>query len=357
MMKTVPRLTQVSLSSVGIGLVLASVIAWPSSPVNPGKSGSPYRISGPHSHENLSIFLIHGEDQLKGKAFLTLQEAMEQKKVVVHETSHVNQLAIENVSGEEVYIQSGDIVKGGKQDRVISFDFVVPAKSGRMPIASFCVEQGRWQPRGREAAHYFSSSNEQLSTKDLKLAAKHQSAQRAVCDKVSVAQARLSANAGILSSGGGGAPVSVQAAESASSLQLTLENPHVKAGSEAYLQKLSPVVQGKKDVIGYAFAINGKVNSADVYANAALFRKLWPRLLKAATVEAIAEYQQGKVFPSIAAGAVRSCLADVATGSATQKEVTKRIKMVTQETDKNLLFETRDHDNKDAWIHRNYITK
>jgi hypothetical protein len=140
-------------------------------------------------------------------------------------------------------------------------------------------------------------------------------------------------------------------------LQLTLENPVVRAGSDAYIRKLSPVVQGKKDVIGYAFAINGKVNSADVYASPSLFLRLWPKLLKAATVESIAEYQKGRAFPPVAAAAVEACLADAATGGVTKKEVTNRIQMVTQETDKNLLFETRDRDNRDTWIHRNYIAK
>ena len=42
-------------------------------------------------------------------------------------------------------------------------------------------------------------------------------------------------------------------------------------------------------MIGYVFAINGHVNSADVYASRALFVKLWPKLLKASAVEAVAE--------------------------------------------------------------------
>src|SRR5687767_15948973 len=81
-----------------------------------------HRISGPYTHGNLSIFLIHGEDKLKGQTFLTLQEAMEKKQVVVHETGNVNELAIENVGKTPVYVQSGDIVKGGKQDRTFAQD-------------------------------------------------------------------------------------------------------------------------------------------------------------------------------------------------------------------------------------------
>src|SRR5579864_4481210 len=92
------------------------------------------RLSGPYTHGNLTVFLIHGDDQMKGRKLLTLDEALEQKKVVVHETKDVNQLAIENVSGEEVFIQAGDIVKGGQQDRIIAVDVIVPAKSGKLPL-------------------------------------------------------------------------------------------------------------------------------------------------------------------------------------------------------------------------------
>jgi len=55
---------------------------------------------------------------------------MEQKKVTVFETGNVNQLAIENTSAETVYVQGGDIVKGGQQDRVFTTDLVLPPKSG-----------------------------------------------------------------------------------------------------------------------------------------------------------------------------------------------------------------------------------
>src|SRR5207302_4131853 len=127
--------------------------------------------------------------------------AMEQKKAIVHETSSVNELAIENVSSEEVYVQSGDIVKGGKQDRTLAYDFIVPPHSGRMPIASFCVEQGRWGARGGGGGvsgyfGYFSGSANQLASKDLKLAAKRDNSQRAVWGKVPESQAKLSANGG-----------------------------------------------------------------------------------------------------------------------------------------------------------------
>jgi hypothetical protein len=112
----------------------------PQTQAKPALSNSNYRLSGPYTHKNLTIFLIHGKEQMPGKTFLTLQEALAQKKVIVYETKDVNELAIRNLSNQDVYVQSGDVVRGGDQDRMISIDFIVPPRSRRIPIEAFCEE-------------------------------------------------------------------------------------------------------------------------------------------------------------------------------------------------------------------------
>src|ERR1700680_679870 len=98
--------------------------------------------------------------------------------VIVRETGNVNELAVENVSSDrDVYIQSGDIVKGGRQDRTIALDFIAPPRSGKMPIAAFCVENGRWTARGTESPAQFSASTQALAGRELKLAAKQKGEQ------------------------------------------------------------------------------------------------------------------------------------------------------------------------------------
>ena len=87
------------------------------------------RISGPHVHENLAVYFVHGVSA-GGAIPLTLQEALAKGSVQVVETGRVNELQIENTGSEEVFIQAGDIVKGGKQDRVLTVSFVLPSKSG-----------------------------------------------------------------------------------------------------------------------------------------------------------------------------------------------------------------------------------
>lgn len=305
-----------------------------------------YRLSGPYTHNNLTVFLVHGKD-LTSKTFLTLQEALAQKKVRVYETKDVNELAIRNLSNQDIYVQAGDIVRGGDQDRMISVDFIVPPNSGRMPIAAFCVESGRWNKRGNEESASFSSSENMIATKDLKLAAKRERSQDAVWKNVSVAQGKLSKSVGD----------NVQAPVSASSLELSVENVKVKETTAAYLQALSGILQNKSDVIGYVFAINGHVNSADVYASRALFAKLWPKLLKASAVEAVAELNKDIETKPVASETVHTFLTESEKGNPAARQVTARVKVVTREDDKNIFFETQDRAANDGWVHRNYIRK
>ncbi len=342
------RTTHLQHGLAALALLLGGALALACGPGK--KSEAPvvkYRLSGPYTHENLTVYLIHGDDQVKDKNFLTLDEALEQKKVIVHETKNVNQLSVENVSDkDEVFIQAGDIVKGGQQDRVLAFDLVVPPKSGQVAINSFCVEAGRWTQRGAEDVRNFNSSKDQLATKDLKLAARRAMSQRAVWDNVSRAQARLAMNA----------KAPVQSAASATSLQLTLEHKKVLESIDGYVKKLAPAVAGQKDVIGYAFAVNGQLNSADVYASSALFKKLWPKLVKATAVEAFHELKKDKKFDPVKSDAVLAFLADPEKGKASRKDIDKRLSQVLKETEKNVLFETCDKTDGKC-LRRSYIAK
>jgi hypothetical protein len=381
-----------------------------------------YTMSGPYTHKNLTIFLLHGAGQSQSRAPLTLQEAMKRKLVVVRETGDVNRLTIQNRSNQDVFVQAGDIVKGGQQDRVLALDLIVPPKSGRIPIDAFCVEQGRWSRRGNEAVTAFSASDNGLASKDLKIAAKARKSQGDVWANVGKAQKKLAENmvvargvpGGVAAGRGGGvgggsfrigggpttgsdsnagaAPqasfsppinqarlpinqatlgevpairqpsyatplASVADRASPSSLQLTLENKLVKDTANDYIKNLSSIINGKRDVIGFVFAINGQINSADVYSSNALFAKLWPKMLEASAIEAIAELKAEDKFQPVEAGAVKSFLRESQAGKAETKRVTARTSVVKCETEKNLFFESRDHGQNRKWVHRNYITK
>jgi hypothetical protein len=308
---------------------------------------SDYKISSPYSYKNLTIFLIHGKDLSSKKNILTLQEAMEKKIFFVYETSNVNELEVENISKEfDVFIQSGDIVKGGKQDRVLAVSIIIPARSGRVLIQAFCVESGRWERRGNEEAGKFSSSNDRVVTKDLKIAANKSRSQSEVWKEVSEAQDKLSQNVG----------GSVNSEASGTSLQLSLENKKVVATIDEYIKNLSQIIKGKTDVIGYAFAINGEINSADVYVSNTLFKKLWLKMLKASATEAVAEFNEKKTFGDVKADTVKTFLDDAEKGKVEEQAVTNRVKVVSREDKNNIVFEARDEKEK-VVIHKSYVKK
>lgn len=309
-----------------------------------------YTISGPHTHENLSIFVVQGksEDPM-GKKMITLDEGLKAKTVLVHETGNVNSLSIENSSPDTyVFIQSGDIVKGGKQDRTIQNDMVIKPKSGKVPLDAFCVEAGRWSKRGGESANSFSSSNDRLYSKKLKLAAKSKKSQAEVWKEVADAQDELSRKVGR----------NVKSGSSESSLQLTLENKDVQNEIRTYMDTLEPVMKQYRHAVGYAFTVNGEFNSCDIYGSSELFTKLWPKLLKASATEAVAAREKGKAYPMATVGIVESNLADAMSGKVTESKTEEGIHRAVQESDANVLYDTCDAEQKGSVrIHGNIIKK
>lgn len=151
--------------------------------------------------------------------------------------------------------------------------------------------------------------------------------------------------------------VGLAARVSPSSLQLTLENKLVKESANDYIKTLSPVINSKQDVIGIVFAINGQVNSGDLYSSHALFAKLWPKLLEASAVEAFAELKADEKFDEVRTEAVEAFLIAARHGKVETRRVTTRTSVAKHETDKSLFFETRDRKRGDGWLHRNYLAK
>lgn len=307
-------------------------------------------FSGPFSSSNLSVFLIRGKDSIKAKHFVTLEEALEQKQVVVEETGNVSELRIKNKGKDTVFLQSGDILKGGRQDRTLQFDMILTANSGFVPVKSFCVEHGRWSQRGVEDVTTFTHSHDYLPHNSLRMAAKHSNDQNEVWKEVLNMQTRTASNtASSLSD--------IQDKTSPSSLQLTLESEKVQEAIEVYMKEISDLSEKEGDVIGYAFAINGEISCIDVYSCNALFKKMWPKLIKAAAVEALAERQENKAFDEVTVDRVKTCMHDAEQAKARIKAVSGQSKTILRETAKNVLFETRNIKDEDGWVHRNYASK
>jgi hypothetical protein len=327
----------------------------------PGAAGAapntePVRLTGPVSHDNLAIYFVHGVSK-SGPVPLTLAEAMAQRVVQVRETGNVNSLEIENLGDQEVFVQAGDIVKGGQQDRTLTVSLLLPPKSGRIPIASFCVENGRWSRRAGEDVRTFSTSVMAVSSREMKLAMQAPAPvtsgsgamdtsdrQQKVWDGVRREQQKLSAATG----------ANVAAPASATSLQLALENKKLAEARNAYVAALKQAGEKGDDIVGYVFAVNGKINSADIYASNGLFRKMWPKMLDAGATEALGQKHASKdEAPTLEA--VTAFLAGVDDGQASEKPLNFGVRRVTRETVQAVMFETAPA--AAPWVHRSYLAK
>lgn len=340
------KVQAVLLAAVGL-LGLATVGAWAEEKRTEQTRAGDYRISGRYTEGNLTIFLIHGPDAIPDKKYLTLAEALEQKKAVIHETKSVNEVSIENLSAEaDLYLEAGDIIKGGQQDRIISMDLIVKPKSGKVPLACFCVEAGRWSKRGTEDASNFASSPGKAAGKGVQIAAQLRRDQAGVWQEVAKSQMALARNVG----------GSVQAKESPSSLQLSQEDKKLLQMVERYVKGLGKAPEKEKEVIGYAAAINGKVENFDVYGSSALFAKLWPRLLRASAIEAVANLPKDakKKFEPATAAAVVKMLQEADKGKKKEdKVVNGSVHLITRQSENNvILFETRDRDRDSKPMHK-----
>jgi ARG and Rhodanese-Phosphatase-superfamily-associated Protein domain len=322
-------------------------------------NSAPVRVSGPLVHDNLAIYFVHGASQ-SGAVPLTLAEALSRHLVEVRETGEVNSLEIENLSDRPIFVQAGDIVKGGRQDRTLAVSLLLPPKSGRIPIASFCVESGRWWARGGEDSHDFASATAAVPSHDIKLAMQAPVAaatppsgrmaaltglrQQRVWADVRAMQEKLTGSTG----------ADVRAAASQSSLQLALENKKLAAMRAAYIEALQGAGEKDGDIVGYIFAVNGKIDSGDVYMSNALFRKMWPKMLAAAATEAIGQRTAKNGKPP-SADAVHAFMAAAAAGKTSDTALAFGMRRVLHAGDKGYLIDAAL--DAGGFVQRSYLAK
>lgn len=69
-------------------------------------------------------------------------EQTQQKSII--EIDLINELLITNVSEDTLYLMAGEVIRGGKQDRVVANDMLILPKAEKVALPVFCVEKGRW---------------------------------------------------------------------------------------------------------------------------------------------------------------------------------------------------------------------
>jgi hypothetical protein len=173
---------------------------------------------------------------------------------------------------------AGEIVTGGKQDRVIGADRIVPPKGGPMDLNVFCVEPGRWV----ESSAKFGSMAAQMAQPSVRMPAMAKQNQEEVWDRVRASNAAVANSLGRSESLGDVRGMSSYAKVFASPpVQAKLEEYGGHAGEEAILNELR-----KQGAVGVVVAVNGNAEWADVFASTDLLAKYWPKLMRSYVAEA-----------------------------------------------------------------------
>jgi hypothetical protein len=278
-----------------------------------------WRLMEPVRYENLSVFPVVSRNVAETSAFLTLDEGLSTGQVAVtergsetmirerggrpspvqyQEGASVNQLVLINRGKKPLILLAGELVSGGKQDRIIAKDRIVQPGAPPLPLDVFCVEHGRWT-NGSD----FSSANVIVHPSVREKAAVDQ-AQGQVWDAVTSGSTARESAGGI---GMGGLPAGAAPKISPDSINITVQteartlayqkvynNSHVNQSIDPFVEEVQKQFAAAtanlkgEHVIGVVIAYGGEVAWSDVFASPELFARYWTKLLRSYVVEALA---------------------------------------------------------------------
>jgi hypothetical protein len=298
-----------ALSVAALGFV------W-SSPGIPGGGAKPeddWRLLEPITYENLTVFPVVSASGRDTRAFLTLEEGLSSGEIIVREQGadtivrnreqnravpqsyggpSVNQLVLINRSRRPLILLAGELVSGGKQDRIIAKDRIVPPGAEPLPLNVFCVEHGRWSNGAQFNA---ASTIVHPSVREQAAVKQNQSDVWTAVTAGSVATASRSVAPSA-------APrMSADAINEALRMEAPTQSYNKIYNSRAIGGSVDPFVEevqrrfrretsGLKGerVVGVVIAYGGEVAWSDIFASSELFDQYWNKLLRSYAVEALA---------------------------------------------------------------------
>jgi hypothetical protein len=282
-----------------------------STPPLPPRPEGEWRLLDPVTYENISVFPVVSSYSQDTSPFLTLEEGLATGEVIVREqgfdgivrgrdgrpvhvpqynaNASVNRLVLINHSRRPLLLLAGELVSGGKQDRVIGKDRIVPAGAPPLPLDVFCVEHGRW-------------------TGSSQFAAAQTIVHPSVRERAAVDQMQTEVWDAVRSGTNLKAPPSAPPARlSLPSIQGAINS---NANTEAYekiyqsravgvsiddfveevQRRFARATSGLKGerVVGVVVAYGGEVAWSDIFASGDLFDHYWNKLLRSYAVEALA---------------------------------------------------------------------
>jgi hypothetical protein len=199
---------------------------------------------------------------------LVLDEAMASKKVRIKEVDaeSVNNLTFINKSEQPVFILAGEVIIGGKQDRIIGTNTIIPANTTQT-VPVFCVEHGRWDNSSKEFTTAKALAHGRLRGKASFTT--QSEVWREVAEKNDRRKTKNNTD------------TYRQVAEQQSNGALAKWQTKV----DQAIAKIPAADRAK--MLGYVVALNGKVATVDMFQSPTLFKKLEPKLIKSYVTEAV----------------------------------------------------------------------
>ena len=287
---------------------------------------SRYQVLDPIRHGNLTIFPVVTSASHDTHAFLTLDEGLRSGEVVVSEAgsvaplvrprhghqnpaqipqgpsvwserqpgdgAQVNRLVLVNNSKKPLLLLAGEIVTGGKQDRIIGKDRLVPAESDPIDLSVFCVEPGRWVA---SSGNYDFKAPVAMGGTAWGAMVQPSVRSKAMADKDQhkvwneVAQARSGMAEAV--SVGGPVPEIAETSSYAKVLQNERVQDKLETVAAPMQQEYQSVIRQLRDknAVGVVVAVNGEIIWADVFASTNLLEKYWPKLVRSYAAEAVVQ--------------------------------------------------------------------
>ncbi len=285
--------------------------------------GGPYRVLAPIESGNLLLFpVVRADGKSTGETpFITLDEGLKSGEVEVTEAGRarglvrprgpahqsaqdnldrgdeVNTLVLVNRSKHPLLLLAGEIVTGGKQDRIVAKDRIVPADADPIDLTVFCIEPGRWTESsatfgvaGKSAARSF------MVQPEVRERAMVDQDQQQVWNSVNGAISQMEVAAAPPVGSGGSAPGGLyRRSLGTSSYAKAMQNAAV---SEKVDEAAAPVMNAREQVlaqlrdehaVGVVVAVRGEIIWADLFANTDLLSRYWTKLVRSYAAESLTE--------------------------------------------------------------------
>ncbi len=230
-------------------------------------------VKKPTVYKHLAVYPVFRKKSIDVIDFITLDQAQQAKVIIITERpdATVPTVIIKNKGKKPIYIMAGEIIIGGKQDRMVSFDILIPAGK-EVAVEVRCVEHGRWSGKSAEF-----KSGGAVASKKVRTAIQFED-QQDVWNNV----AEMCQKHGTESSSG--------------TYGAILSSAEIEQKSKPFFAAMKQGLADEK-MVGMIMALNGEVLCVDIFSNPKFFKEVKEKLLKAYILDAISVDEKSAKAP------------------------------------------------------------